>query len=878
MFPGMPKRTSTPSLDELLAHAGWLRRLATQLVRDDGAADDLVQDTWAVALESPRRDGVPLGPWLAAVLRNRARQLGRAGSRRRHREQAVARHEALPSVEELSVRAEASRDLVQHVLELPEAQREVLLLRHFEGLESRKVAELLGVSEGAVRSRLARGHGTLRERLDQSAGGDRSAWTARLALLKVAGESLASPVLKAGGTTILGGLIMSGTAKFAIGALLLLLGGLAVLSVSRPEVALDPAVVVFDAAASETSPLTAAGTRTAGVVEGGAEREVVAGPSEPAPRTVGSVVQGVVVDSETGDPIPFLELDLGPRSAGEEARTPATLERIVTDDQGRFASKRLYSVGSLQASVHEGHDWLGWNLLATGETTSLPPTMVFNHSQLGDPVTLEVDLGLAYSIQLEAPPGVELGTLQAAVFRPDQAGFPDSPGVVLAAAKPRTLVRFVQREHGPDEGSELALQVVAGAWAGSAMVSWEKAWPLPEVTIALAPAADVGLRIADEQGKGPGSVNLRLVNGHVDLGAARGGKPVYGALTGTSFLRPPGKAEKAGRPPLEHWIRALPIGAYTLAAEVEGYQPAVEWLNLVQGEQVVDVVARRDPQATASIRGVVRTESGEAPPGNWRVWLRRTDVAANESPRGGWVEASSGPGPWVGSFEIANLAEGEYKVWVHSDRKLADAPPVTPKGATIRTGEGELEFVLRDGVSSKVLEVEIVDAATGAPVDGALAALVAAGLEGDVDPEPAPGGKIQYRRIALDGSTVWVAAEGYAVTLAPVPGIVDSDGVRRMRIELGQGWGALAAAIEIVDGKAVFLSGIGFIADGKQVGVSDAVRPIGLDLAGRPRHITVQAPGFVLDSMQGPIGEDGLLGDVPASPFDEVFVAILRRE
>lgn len=877
MFPGMPKQTTTPSLDELLAHAGWLRRLATQLVRDDAAADDLVQDTWTIALERPRRDGVPLGPWLATVLRNRARQLGRAGARRKHREQVVARHEALPSVGELSARAETSRDLVQHVLELPEAQREVVLLRHFEGLGSAKIAELLGVSDGAVRSRLARGHGTLRERLDADACGDRSAWVARLALLRVAGESFAPPALKAGGTTIVGGLIMSGTTKLAIGALLLLLGGLAVFSVTRPEAPMEPAVVVSDPAAIEASPLAAAGIE-APEVDRIAERAVVAGPPEPAARTAGSVVQGTVVDSETGNPIPFLELDLGPRSGAKGASESATLERIVTDDQGLFTSKRLYSIGSLQATVHEGHDWLEWNLSTTGKASPSPPTLVFNHSKLGDAVTLEVDMGLAYYVQLEAPAGVELGPLQASVFRPSQPGFPASRGVVLAAAEPRTLVRFVPRDYGPEDGDELVLQVVGDAWAGGSTVTWKKAWPLPVVTIALAPAADAGLQIADVQGNGPGSVELRLVNGHVDEAAVRGLKPIYAAMTGTSLMGPPGRAQKDGRPPLEHWIRALPVGAYTLVAKVEGYQPTTQWLTLVQGEQLVEVIVRRDPNATASIRGVLRTESGEAPEGEWRVWLRRTDVPGNESPRGGWVEASSGPGPWVGSFEVTDLTEGEYAVWIRPNRKPSDAPPVTPKRATIQTGEGELEFVLKDGVSSKVLEVEIVDAATGELVNGALAALLTAGLDGDVDPEPAAGGKIEYRRTVLEGSTVWVAAEGYAVALAPVPGIVDSDGVRRMRIELGRGWGALAAVIEIVDGKAEFLSGIGFIADGKQVGVSDAQRPIGLDLAGRPRHITVQAPGFILDGIQGPIGEDGILGDVPSSPFDEVFVAILRRE
>ncbi|KAB2888015.1 MAG: hypothetical protein F9K40_20850, partial [Kofleriaceae bacterium] len=42
-------RAADPSAEELLAHADWLRRLARALV-GDAAADDVVQETYEVAL------------------------------------------------------------------------------------------------------------------------------------------------------------------------------------------------------------------------------------------------------------------------------------------------------------------------------------------------------------------------------------------------------------------------------------------------------------------------------------------------------------------------------------------------------------------------------------------------------------------------------------------------------------------------------------------------------------------------------------------------------------------------------------------------------------------------------------------------------------
>ena len=170
----------TPDPHELLAHAPWLRSLARSLVRDEAEAEDLVQDTWSAALASPPPPASPLGPWLARVLRNRARQDARGAGRRREREERGAAGEGLPPSEELVERMELQRLLVEGVLALDEPYRGTVVLRYYEGLSAAEIARRRGLPAATVRSHLARALAQLREFLDRSRGG-RGAWAPALA-------------------------------------------------------------------------------------------------------------------------------------------------------------------------------------------------------------------------------------------------------------------------------------------------------------------------------------------------------------------------------------------------------------------------------------------------------------------------------------------------------------------------------------------------------------------------------------------------------------------------------------------------------------------------------------------------------------------------
>ena len=145
--------------EELLAHAGWVRSLARSLVGDPSLADDVVQETWIAALERPPRDRQALSAWLRRVVLNFARKALREGSRRSRRERAAARPECLDSREDLVTRVELHRQVVDAVLGLRDPYRETIILRFFEELSVREIADRARLPEPTVRTRLRRAVG-----------------------------------------------------------------------------------------------------------------------------------------------------------------------------------------------------------------------------------------------------------------------------------------------------------------------------------------------------------------------------------------------------------------------------------------------------------------------------------------------------------------------------------------------------------------------------------------------------------------------------------------------------------------------------------------------------------------------------------------------
>src|SRR3954470_7597270 len=165
----MPEVTHGWSADEALevlyaAHWRRLVRLAVMLLHDQGAAEEVVQDSF-VAMHS-RWSRLHDPDKALAYLRQSV--VNRSRSHLRHLA-VVRRHAERQAPPEPSVGADHSAyDVAQRatVLEalrrLPRRQREVLALRYYLDLSEAEIAETLGISRGAVKSHASRGAAALR--------------------------------------------------------------------------------------------------------------------------------------------------------------------------------------------------------------------------------------------------------------------------------------------------------------------------------------------------------------------------------------------------------------------------------------------------------------------------------------------------------------------------------------------------------------------------------------------------------------------------------------------------------------------------------------------------------------------------------------------
>ena len=144
--------------------------LALSGTGDSHAAGDVTQEAFIRAWErlGSLKDPTRFGAWLAGIVRNLAAD-HRRGSRRMRIEAEPSEERPRPAVESEPSSMLAREDLRQRVnlaLEsLDELSRSAVVLRYYEGLSSREIAELLEVTPAAVDMRLMRARNQLRERL-----------------------------------------------------------------------------------------------------------------------------------------------------------------------------------------------------------------------------------------------------------------------------------------------------------------------------------------------------------------------------------------------------------------------------------------------------------------------------------------------------------------------------------------------------------------------------------------------------------------------------------------------------------------------------------------------------------------------------------------
>ena len=159
-------------------HSTHVYNLALKLTGDPAAAEDVLQETFLSAFKAiPRFEGKSqLSTWLyriahnAALMKLRKRQVDTVSL-----DEPVENKAGVPeprefadwseNPEEMLMDAEMRQAMQTAIASLSETLRSVFVLRDVNGLSTAQTAEVLGLSEEAVKSRLLRARLALREKL-----------------------------------------------------------------------------------------------------------------------------------------------------------------------------------------------------------------------------------------------------------------------------------------------------------------------------------------------------------------------------------------------------------------------------------------------------------------------------------------------------------------------------------------------------------------------------------------------------------------------------------------------------------------------------------------------------------------------------------------
>ena len=145
-------------------HRASVFRLVRSNTGDDDAALDVTQEAFIAAFAALKSfDGTrPFKTWVSRIALNKCRDRARRRAVRRFFSFALpieaavtVSDDSIPADQQISDRAELAR-VREAIARLPPAIREPLILHAIEGLTQVETAELLGISEKAVETRIYR--------------------------------------------------------------------------------------------------------------------------------------------------------------------------------------------------------------------------------------------------------------------------------------------------------------------------------------------------------------------------------------------------------------------------------------------------------------------------------------------------------------------------------------------------------------------------------------------------------------------------------------------------------------------------------------------------------------------------------------------------
>ena len=153
-----PKPAAALTLEDLYRqHRMRFVRLAILLVDDPATAEDVVQEAFAGLHRhwSGLRDAAAALAYLRTAVVNGSRSVLRR--RKTAREYIPPHNVNARSAESLAMLTAEHQAVVRALAQLPDRQREVLVLRYYGGLSEAEIAEATGISRGTVKSTASRG-------------------------------------------------------------------------------------------------------------------------------------------------------------------------------------------------------------------------------------------------------------------------------------------------------------------------------------------------------------------------------------------------------------------------------------------------------------------------------------------------------------------------------------------------------------------------------------------------------------------------------------------------------------------------------------------------------------------------------------------------
>jgi RNA polymerase sigma-70 factor (ECF subfamily) len=168
-----------PAFAEIMQrHKGQLHRLAARMIGDDDEALDLVQETFVSAHQALKRYDPerPMRAWLARITINKCRDWRRRRAVRRlisfvlPIEHAVDTPDHAPMSDAVASDRQEMAQVADAIAMLPVNLRETLVLRTIDGMTQAETADVLGITEKTVETRLYRARARLAELTERTRG------------------------------------------------------------------------------------------------------------------------------------------------------------------------------------------------------------------------------------------------------------------------------------------------------------------------------------------------------------------------------------------------------------------------------------------------------------------------------------------------------------------------------------------------------------------------------------------------------------------------------------------------------------------------------------------------------------------------------------